>query len=50
MGVGGIDTSGFMVLDGETSSTYLSLHHQSGEMAVALSDMRVLQKLSISGP
>lgn len=43
----GIDTSGFMVLDGETSSTYLSLHHQSGEMAVALSDMRVLQKLSI---
>ena len=43
----GIDTSGFMVLEGATSSTYLSLHHQSGEMAVALSDMRVLQKLSV---
>lgn len=43
----GIDTSGFMILEGESSSTYLSLHDQSGEMAVALSDMRVLQKLSI---
>jgi len=43
----GIDTGGFMVVEGESSSTYLSLHDQSGEMAVALSDMRVLQKLSI---
>lgn len=43
----GIDTSGFMVVEGDSSSTYLSLHDQSGEMAVALSDMRVLQKLSI---
>ena len=43
----GMDTSGFLVLEGETSSTYLSLHDASGEMAVAMSDMRVLQKLSV---
>lgn len=42
----GIDTGGFLVVPGESSSTYLSLHHQTGEMAVALSDMRVLQRLS----
>lgn len=43
----GIDTSDFLVVKGESSSTYLSLHHQTGEMAVALSDMRVLQFLSV---
>lgn len=43
----GIDTSGFMVVEGESSSTYLSLHDANGEMALALSDMRVLQKLSV---
>lgn len=43
----GIDTEGFLTVSGESSSTYLSLHHHTGEMAVALSDMRVLQKLSV---
>lgn len=43
----GIDTSHFMVAEGESSSTYLSLHDDSGEMVVAMSDMRVLQKLSV---
>ncbi len=43
----GIDTSGFMVVEGDSSSIYLSLHHDTGEMAVAMSDMRVLQKLSV---
>lgn len=43
----GIDTSGFLVSEGDSSSIYLSLHHDTGEMAVAMSDMRVLQKLSV---
>lgn len=43
----GIDTSGFMVVEGDSSSIYLSLHDDTGEMAVAMSDMRVLQKLSV---
>ena len=43
----GIDTAHFMVAEGESSSTYLSLHDDSGEMVVAMSDMRVLQKLSV---
>lgn len=43
----GIDTSGFLIAEGHGSSIYLSLHHDTGEMAVAMSDMRVLQKLSV---
>lgn len=43
----GIDTGHFMVAEGATSSTYLSLHDASGEMTLALSDMRVLQRLSV---
>ena len=43
----GIDTGDFLVVPGESSSTYLSLHRPTGEMAVALSDMRVLQRLSV---
>lgn len=43
----GIDTSGFLISEGDSSSIYLSLHHDTGEMAVAMSDMRVLQKLSV---
>lgn len=46
--VAGIDPGGFLVVPGESSSTYLSLHHRTGEMAVALSDMRVLQRLSVA--
>ena len=43
----GIDVSHFLILEGESSSTYLSLHDSNGEMALAMSDMRVLQKLSV---
>ena len=43
----GIDTAGFLVAEGDSSSIYLSLHDHNGEMAVAMSDMRVLQKLSV---
>ncbi len=43
----GIDTGDFMVAAGAASSTYLSLHNADGEMALALSDMRVLQRLSV---
>lgn len=42
----GIDTSGFVVLPGEISSTYMSIHQNTGKMALALSDMSILQKLS----
>ena len=41
-----IDTSNFLVVPGFASSTYLSIHDNRGEMALALSDMRVLQELS----
>ena len=43
----GIDTGDFMVAAGAVSSTYLSLHNADGEMALALSDMRVLQRMSV---
>ncbi len=43
----GIDTAGFLVAEGDSSSIYLSLHDHNGERAVAMSDMRVLQKLSV---
>lgn len=43
----GIDVSHFLILEGESSSTYLSIHNANGEMALAMSDMRVLQKLSV---
>ena len=43
----GIDTGNFMVAEGAASSTYLSLHNADGEMALALSDMRVLQRLNV---
>lgn len=46
-GEAGIGTDDFLVVPGESSSTYLSLHQPTGEMAVALSDMRVLQRLSV---
>ena len=47
-GAAGIDTSNFMVAEGDSSSTYLSLHDVNGEMSLAMSDMRVLQKLSVA--
>lgn len=42
----GIDTEDFLLVHGESSSSYISIHRPNGEMAVALSDMRVLQCLS----
>lgn len=43
----GIDLSHSMVVPGHASSTYLSLHNNLGEMALAVSDMRVLQHLTV---
>lgn len=43
----GLDISHFMTVPGHSSSTYLSIHAPDGEMAVALSDMRVLQRLTV---
>jgi len=44
----GMDTSHFYVVPGHASSSYLSIHQPQGEMAVALSDMSVLQCLPVS--
>lgn len=44
----GIDPSHSMVVEGHGSSVYLSLHNDMGEMALAVSDMRVLQHLTVS--
>lgn len=43
----GIDASHSMVVSGHGSSVYLSLHNDAGEMALAVSDMRVLQHLTV---
>lgn len=43
----GIDPSHSMVVPNHGSSVYLSLHNDSGEMALAVSDMRVLQHLTV---
>lgn len=43
----GIDISDFFVVRDHASSTYLSIHDNLGEMALALSDMRVLQELNV---
>lgn len=43
----GIDLSHSMVVPHHGSSIYLSLHNDMGEMALAISDMRVLQHLSV---
>lgn len=43
----GIDPSHSMVVPDHGSSVYLSLHNDLGEMALAVSDMRVLQHLSV---
>lgn len=42
----GIDWSGCMVIPGHPSATYLSLHDHLGEMALAVSDMHLFQKLT----
>lgn len=43
----GIDPSCSMVVPGHGSSVYLSIHNDNGEMSVAVSDMRVLQHLTV---
>lgn len=43
----GIDTRYFYLAEGHTSSIYLSIHQPNGDMAVALSDMSVLQQLPL---
>ena len=43
----GIDVSHSLVVPDHGSSVYLSLHNDRGEMALAISDMRVLQRLSV---
>ena len=42
----GIATDSFITLPGKNSSSYVSIHRSDGEMAVALSDMRILQELT----
>lgn len=42
-----IDVSHSLVVPHHSSSVYLSLHNDRGEMALAVSDMRVLQHLSV---
>lgn len=43
----GVDVSHVMVKPGHSSSIYLSLHNDRGEMALAVSDMRLLQELTV---
>ena len=42
----GIAVDSLITLPGRTSSSYVSIHRSDGEMAVALSDMRILQELT----
>lgn len=41
----GVDLSHAVVLPNSSSSVYMSIHDQNGEMALALSDMSILQRL-----
>lgn len=38
----GVDVQGCWVLNGQTTSTYVSLHGPAGDLAVAVNDMRIL--------
>ncbi|MFM2275391.1 MAG: hypothetical protein RL211_1263 [Pseudomonadota bacterium] len=42
----GVDVQGCWVLAGESTSTYLSLHGPDGDMAVAVNDMRILERIT----
>lgn len=42
----GIITGSFVTLPGKNSSSYVSIHRNDGEMAVAISDMRIIQDLT----
>lgn len=43
----GIPTDNFVTIANVTSSIYMSVHNTDGEMDIAVSDMRVLQNLSV---
>lgn len=43
----GLDTSHFIQIPGQASSTYMSIHNPNGEMDIAVSDMTILQQLTI---
>ena len=45
-GNAGVDVSGCWVLDGETTSTYLSLHGPDGDMVAAVNDMAILERIT----
>ena len=42
----GVDVRGCEVLGGQATSTYLSLHGPDGDMAVAVNDMSILQRIT----
>ena len=42
----GVDVSGCWVLEGETTSTYLSLHGPDGDMLAAVNDMAILDHIT----
>jgi pseudouridine kinase len=42
----GVDVQGCWVLAGDSTSTYLSLHGPDGDMAVAVNDMRILERIT----
>ncbi len=42
----GVDVSGCWVLEGETTSTYLSLHGPDGDMLAAVNDMAILDRIT----
>lgn len=44
----GLTTKYFVSFPGQVSSTYMSVHNRDGEMNIAVSDMNVLQSLSVS--
>ena len=43
----GLDTSHFVQIPGYASSTYMSVHNPNGEMDIAVSDMSILQQLTV---
>lgn len=44
----GLSSENFITFPGQVSSSYMSVHNRDGEMNIAVSDMSVLQNLSIS--
>lgn len=42
----GVDVSGVKALDGQRTATYLSMHGPDGDMALAVNDMAILERLT----